>query len=105
MINLMLKCQCNLIVFNLNSIISFFRKEFAFVCFRSQEDKQRALETLNGYKWKGKVLKALAAKASADPLHKRRGEEQSGETKPKRQRTAVEGTIEKLHINEPIAIL
>ncbi|KAH8261240.1 hypothetical protein KR044_005754 [Drosophila immigrans] len=78
--------------FDITKIKSPTRKEFAFVCFRSQEDQQRALETLNGYKWKGKVLKAMAAKASADPLHKRRGEELSGESKPKRQRTAKEAT-------------
>ncbi|XP_034103929.1 tRNA (uracil-5-)-methyltransferase homolog A [Drosophila albomicans] len=77
---------------DITKIKSPTRKEFAFVCFRNQEDQQRALETLNGYKWKGKVLKAMAAKASADPLHKRRGEELSGETKPKRQRTAKEAT-------------
>ncbi|KAH8419593.1 hypothetical protein KR222_008129, partial [Zaprionus bogoriensis] len=77
---------------DITKIKSPTHKEFAFVCFRSQADQQRALDTLNGYRWKGKVLKALAAKASADPLHKRRGEEKSGGSKPKRQRTAVEAT-------------
>uniref|UniRef100_A0A6P4EH32 tRNA (uracil(54)-C(5))-methyltransferase n=1 Tax=Drosophila rhopaloa TaxID=1041015 RepID=A0A6P4EH32_DRORH len=75
------------------------RKEFAFVCFRTQEDQQRALETLHGYKWKGKVLKAQAAKASADPLQKRRAaEDQESEKKPKKQRTAVEATCPLAHI-------
>ncbi|XP_017127396.1 tRNA (uracil-5-)-methyltransferase homolog A [Drosophila elegans] len=75
------------------------RKEFAFVCFRTQEDQQRALETLHGYKWKGKVLKAQAAKASADPLQKKRAaEDQESERKPKKQRTAVEATCPLSHI-------
>ncbi|EDW69914.1 tRNA (uracil-5-)-methyltransferase homolog A [Drosophila virilis] len=82
----------NTLKLDMTKIKSPTRKEFAFVCFRSQADQQRALETLNGYKWKGKILKAMAAKASADPLHKRRGEEDAGEIKPKRQRTAVEAT-------------
>lgn len=34
------------------------KKEFAFVCFRSQEDQEKAISLLNGYKWKGKVLQA-----------------------------------------------
>lgn len=82
----------NTLKLDITKIKSPTRKEFAFVCFRSQEDQQRGLDTLNGYKWKGKVLKALAAKASADPLYKRRGDEEAGEPKPKRQRTAVEAT-------------
>lgn len=82
----------NTLKLDITKIKSPTHKEFAFVCFRSQEDQQRALDTLNGYKWKGKVLKALAAKASADPLYKRRGDEEAGEPKPKRQRTAVEAT-------------
>ncbi|XP_030388445.1 tRNA (uracil-5-)-methyltransferase homolog A [Scaptodrosophila lebanonensis] len=77
---------------DMTKIKSPSRKEFAFVCFRTQEDQLRALETLNGYKWKGKVLKAMAAKASADPLHKRRAEADNGNETKKRQRTAVEAT-------------
>ncbi|XP_023160102.2 tRNA (uracil-5-)-methyltransferase homolog A [Drosophila hydei] len=82
----------NTLKLDMTKIKSPTRKEYAFVCFRSQADQERALETLNGYKWKGRILKALAAKASADPLHKRRGEANDGDVKPKRQRTAVEAT-------------
>uniref|UniRef100_A0A034WPP2 tRNA (uracil(54)-C(5))-methyltransferase n=1 Tax=Bactrocera dorsalis TaxID=27457 RepID=A0A034WPP2_BACDO len=86
----LLKSKLNL---NMTKIKSPLRKEFAFVCFRSEEDQQRAIETLNGYKWKGKVLQAAAAKASADPLQKRRNEDaqrEEKESKPKRQRTAAD---------------
>ncbi|SPP76543.1 tRNA (uracil-5-)-methyltransferase homolog A [Drosophila guanche] len=82
----------NTLKLDMTKIKSPTRKEFAFVCFRTQEDQQRALETLNGYKWKGRVLKALAAKASADPLQKKRAAEGASDSKPKRQRTAVEAT-------------
>ncbi|XP_043650869.1 tRNA (uracil-5-)-methyltransferase homolog A [Drosophila teissieri] len=85
--------------FDVTKIKAPTRKEFAFVCFRSQEDQQRALETLNGYKWKGKVLKAQVAKASADPLQKKRAaEDQESDRKPKKQRTAVEATCPLSHI-------
>ncbi|XP_054734993.1 tRNA (uracil-5-)-methyltransferase homolog A isoform X1 [Anastrepha obliqua] len=86
----LLKSKLNL---NMTKIKSPLRKEFAFVCFRSQEDQQRAIETLNGYKWKGKVLQASAAKASADPLQKRRNEHaqrEEGAVQPKRQRTSAD---------------
>uniref|UniRef100_A0A0K8UY74 tRNA (Uracil-5-)-methyltransferase A n=1 Tax=Bactrocera latifrons TaxID=174628 RepID=A0A0K8UY74_BACLA len=86
----LLKSKLNL---NMTKIKSPLRKEFAFVCFRSEEDQQRAIETLNGYKWKGKVLQAAAAKASADPLQKRRNEDaqrEEKESKPKRQRTSAD---------------
>lgn len=82
----------NTLKLDMTKIKSPTRKEYAFVCFRSQADQQRALETLNGYKWKGRILKAVAAKASADPLQKRRGEANNSDVKPKRQRTAVEAT-------------
>lgn len=89
----------NTLKFDVTKIKAPTRKEFAFVCFRSQEDQQRALEILNGYKWKGKVLKAHVAKASADPLQKKRAaEEQESERKPKKQRTAVEATCPLSHI-------
>ncbi|ALC45152.1 CG3808, partial [Drosophila busckii] len=78
--------------FDITKIKSPTRKEFAFVCFRTAEDQQRAVETLDGYKWKGKVLKAMLAKASADPLQKRRADEETGDVQPKRQRTAGEAT-------------
>ncbi|KAH8301179.1 hypothetical protein KR018_006606, partial [Drosophila ironensis] len=84
----------NTLKLDMTKIKSPTRKEFAFVCFRTLEDQQRALETLNGYKWKGRVLKAGAAKASADPLQKKRAAEanQDDAGKPKKQRTAVEAT-------------
>ncbi|EDV52320.1 tRNA (uracil-5-)-methyltransferase homolog A [Drosophila erecta] len=89
----------NTLKFDVTKIKAPTRKEFAFVCFRSQEDQQRALEILNGYKWKGKVLKAHVAKASADPLQKKRAaEDQESERQPKKQRTAVEATCPLSHI-------
>ncbi|XP_063916014.1 tRNA (uracil-5-)-methyltransferase homolog A [Zophobas morio] len=47
---------------------------YAFVCFRSDEDREKAIETLTGFKWKGKQLQAIRAKPSPDPLVKKRKE-------------------------------
>ncbi|XP_015837917.1 tRNA (uracil-5-)-methyltransferase homolog A isoform X2 [Tribolium castaneum] len=48
---------------------------YAFVCFRSDEDRNKAIETLSGFKWKGKPLQAIRAKPSPDPLVKKRKED------------------------------
>lgn len=34
---------------------------FAFVCFRNEEDKNKAMEVLSGYKWKGKELQVTVS--------------------------------------------
>ncbi|XP_044252549.1 tRNA (uracil-5-)-methyltransferase homolog A [Tribolium madens] len=47
---------------------------YAFVCFRSDEERNKAIETLSGFKWKGKPLQAIRAKPSPDPLVKKRKE-------------------------------
>lgn len=44
----------------------------AYACFRSEEDRVQALKVINGYKWKGNVLKAQNAKPCPDPLVKKR---------------------------------
>lgn len=33
------------------------RRDFAYVCFRSQADQEKAIQKLDGYVWKGKTLK------------------------------------------------
>lgn len=34
---------------------------FAFVCFRNEDDKNKAMEVLSGYKWKGKELQVTVS--------------------------------------------
>nr|CAH7716372.1 unnamed protein product [Callosobruchus chinensis] len=45
---------------------------FVFVCFRSDEDREKAIKVLAKYKWKGKELNVCKAKPSPDPLVKKR---------------------------------
>uniref|UniRef100_A0A1A9UG99 tRNA (uracil(54)-C(5))-methyltransferase n=1 Tax=Glossina austeni TaxID=7395 RepID=A0A1A9UG99_GLOAU len=86
----------NKLKLDMSKIKSPTHKEFAFVCFRSQADQQKAIKILNGYKWKGKILRAFVAKASADPLQKKRKEENQSEKQAypvnKKQRTSAEAT-------------
>lgn len=57
---------------------------FIFVCFRSEADRENGIKTINGYKWKGKVLSAHEAKPAPDPLVKRRNEQDDDECTTKK---------------------
>eukprot|EP01147_Barroeca_monosierra_P002022 gene2022-5095_t len=47
----------------------------AFISFASAEHKEKALNTLNGYKFKGRILEAVEGKPMEDPFIKRRNEQ------------------------------
>ncbi|CAD7080390.1 unnamed protein product [Hermetia illucens] len=69
------------------------RREFAYLCFRSQEDVDKAIKGLTGFQWKRHTLKASVAAASPDPLQKRRREEGGkNEVDAKRPKTVAEAT-------------
>lgn len=46
--------------------------DFAYVNFRSEEDRQQALKVLNNFSWKGREIKAKNANPAADPFLKRK---------------------------------
>ncbi|KAL3858200.1 hypothetical protein ACJMK2_012802 [Sinanodonta woodiana] len=65
-------------------------KNFTFVTFRCEEDRESALQVLNGFKWKGSILKAKKANPAADPLLQKRKENEAegdGHHQNKRQKT------------------
>jgi len=64
---------------------------FAFACFRSEEDRENAIQKINDYYWKGKKLEAIKSKPSPDPLVRKRNREQQGGN-PKKQKTLEEST-------------
>ncbi|XP_067010006.2 tRNA (uracil-5-)-methyltransferase homolog A isoform X2 [Anabrus simplex] len=49
---------------------------WAYVCFRSEEDRQKALTALNGFMWKSKKLSASIAQPAPDPWVKKRKQEE-----------------------------
>ncbi|XP_066257719.1 tRNA (uracil-5-)-methyltransferase homolog A [Euwallacea similis] len=69
---------------------------YAFVCFRNEEDKDKAIKVLTGFKWKGKELQAMHAKPCADPLVKKRKENADVDNENKKQKTEI------LSVNERI---
>ena len=51
--------------------------EWLYVSFRSEEGRQKAIETLNGFLWKNCKLSAQIAKPAPDPFVKRKLEEET----------------------------
>lgn len=35
------------------------KRDLAYLCFRNEEERGQALTKLNGYKWKGREIKAV----------------------------------------------
>ncbi|KAG4071923.1 hypothetical protein HA402_006084 [Bradysia odoriphaga] len=63
----------------------------AFICFRSEKEKFKALEKLDGYVWKGTAIKAVPAKAMMDPMQRKRLENSNGGA-PTVRKTCLEAT-------------
>lgn len=86
----------------------FGGKNFAFVCFRNEADKENALKILDGYSWKGRTFKAKSAKAIMDPMLKRRLENSKQNTAaataaaasstPPVKKTILEATVPLAHL-------
>lgn len=56
------------------------RQTFAFVTFKSEEERDKAMKVLHGVLWKNRNLSVRLAKPKADPImKKRRREEEEGE--------------------------
>ncbi|ELT95334.1 hypothetical protein CAPTEDRAFT_135146 [Capitella teleta] len=51
------------------------RERLSFVTFRCEEDREKALEVLQGHKWMGKNMKVKRARAAADPMLRKRKHE------------------------------
>ncbi|KAG9262047.1 hypothetical protein AMEX_G25675 [Astyanax mexicanus] len=64
------------------------RQTFAFVTFKNQEERDRAMKLVHGMQWKGKVLSVRLAKPKADPIVRKRkqdeGTQGGGQPVPKR---------------------
>ena len=64
---------------NPHKIKLFGRQTFAFVTFKNEEERDKAMKMVHGMQWKGQVLSVRLAKPKADPiLRKRRQEEGEG---------------------------
>ncbi|KAL8599977.1 hypothetical protein ACOMHN_038976 [Nucella lapillus] len=66
-------------------------KSFAFICFGSEEDRDQALEAINGHVWKGRTLQAKKAQPAADPM--KRKHEESVESAENAKKAKVDSNL------------
>ncbi|NXI71400.1 TRM2A methyltransferase, partial [Anseranas semipalmata] len=64
---------------NPHKIKLFGKQTFAFVTFKSEEERDKAVKVLHGALWKGRHLSVRLAKPKADPIAKRRKKEEESE--------------------------
>ncbi|XP_077571267.1 tRNA (uracil-5-)-methyltransferase homolog A-like [Stigmatopora nigra] len=64
------------------------KQTFAFVTFKNEEERDKAMKMLHGMQWKGNVLSVKLAKPKADPIQRKRKQEEgeSGEGQPPSKR-------------------
>ncbi|XP_077164938.1 tRNA (uracil-5-)-methyltransferase homolog A isoform X2 [Paroedura picta] len=55
------------------------KQTFAFVTFKSKEERDKAMKVLHGVLWKNRNLSVRLAKPKADPIMKKRRREEEGE--------------------------
>uniref|UniRef100_A0A3P8S4V1 tRNA (uracil(54)-C(5))-methyltransferase n=1 Tax=Amphiprion percula TaxID=161767 RepID=A0A3P8S4V1_AMPPE len=66
---------------NPHKIKLFGKQTFAFVTFKNEEERDKAMKMVHGMQWKGQVLSVRLAKPKADPILRKRRQEE-GEEEP-----------------------
>ncbi|KAK7878967.1 hypothetical protein WMY93_030820 [Mugilogobius chulae] len=62
---------------NPHKIKLFGKQTFAFVTFKNEEERDKAMKLVHGMQWKGQVLTVKLAKPKADPIMRKRKQEVS----------------------------
>uniref|UniRef100_A0A8C2IPG4 tRNA (uracil(54)-C(5))-methyltransferase n=1 Tax=Cyprinus carpio TaxID=7962 RepID=A0A8C2IPG4_CYPCA len=89
---------------NPHKIKLFSKQMFAFVTFKNQEERDKAMKAVHGMQWKSKVLSVRLAKPKADPiLKKRKLEEEVEGGQPGTKRAAGSQEVEE-NLEEPLNI-
>lgn len=90
---------------NPHKIKLFGKQTFAFVTFKNEEERDKAMKMVHGMQWKGQVLSVRLAKPKADPILRKRkqeeGEGPGGQPTPKR---AERGEEEEQEEEEPLSV-
>ncbi|XP_054852108.1 tRNA (uracil-5-)-methyltransferase homolog A [Eublepharis macularius] len=81
------------------------RQTFAFVTFKTEEERDKAMKVLHGVLWKNRNLSVRLAKPKADPIMKkrRREEEDEGEEEVKEHAAAKCPSLSKDGREEPLS--
>ena len=64
---------------NPHKIKLFGKQTFAFVTFKNEDERDKAMKMVHGMQWKGQVLAVRLAKPKADPILRKRKQQQQQE--------------------------
>lgn len=64
---------------NPHKVKLFSKQTFAYVTFKNEEERDKAMKMVHGMQWKGQVLSVRLAKPKADPITMKRRHQEEGE--------------------------
>ncbi|KAM4052275.1 tRNA (uracil-5-)-methyltransferase homolog A [Anomaloglossus baeobatrachus] len=70
------------------------KQTFAFVTFKSEEERNKAMKVIHGVMWKNRLLTVRLAKPKADPIMKKRKQDDDKEQSLSKRKAAEESTQE-----------
>lgn len=88
---------------NPHKIKLFGKQTFAFVTFKNEEERDKAMKMVHGMQWKGQVLSVKLAKPKADPILRKRKLEGSEVVKGQPSAKRAEGGEEEEQLSVQIA--
>nr|AAI42551.1 LOC100101284 protein [Xenopus laevis] len=78
------------------------KQTFAFVTFKSEEERDKAMKVIHGVMWKNRPLSVRLAKPRADPIMQKRKQEEDGE-QPESKRQTVHNDAEEEPLSKQIS--
>ncbi|XP_039360786.1 tRNA (uracil-5-)-methyltransferase homolog A isoform X5 [Mauremys reevesii] len=88
---------------NPHKIKLFGKQTFAFVTFKSEEERDKAMKVLHGVMWKSRYLSVRLAKPKADPIVKKRKKEVEDTEQREAKRLALAKDSEEESLSKQIA--
>lgn len=85
---------------NPHKIKLFGKQTFAFVTFKNEDERDKAMKMVHGMQWKGQVLSVRLAKPKADPIQRKRRQEEGEGTGGQPPSKRTEGNTEE----EPLSV-
>ncbi|XP_073415144.1 tRNA (uracil-5-)-methyltransferase homolog A [Dendrobates tinctorius] len=79
------------------------RQTFAFVTFKSEEERNKAMKVIHGVMWKNRLLTVRLAKPKADPIMKKRKQDDDEKEQSHSKRKAAEDNTPEESLSKQIA--
>ncbi|XP_069612210.1 tRNA (uracil-5-)-methyltransferase homolog A [Ranitomeya imitator] len=79
------------------------RQTFAFVTFKSEEERNKAMKVIHGVMWKNRLLTVRLAKPKADPIMKKRKQDDDEKEQSHSKRKAAEENAPEEALSKQIA--